>query len=236
MRFSSRSLVVASTAVAALLLAACASHGVVPATNSFGPSVVSPEAVSPDLNVSPDLKKKPPCQLTQTAWVFAGKCGAVAIKAAGGKASMAIYDGFKIRATFPKANPAPSAGEILVVRDATNTKKDITGLLAGKAFPSFNKAGAPPTTVTPLLYMKAQNHGGGFTFTATPLLTVVSAKAFPGKDCILTKMNPSNDTWQAAPVVFGKITGTTVVFPEQTTQIPIPKNGTIYLAMACFNP
>jgi hypothetical protein len=232
MRFSPSSLAVASTAVAALLLAACASHGVVPSTSSFGPSVVSPEAVSPDA-------KKPtpsPCAKAQVPWDFGGACGTVALKAAGGSASMGAYNGFKIKATFAKSNPAPKAGELLVVRDATNTKGDVTGKVKGAAFPPFNKAGQPSTTVTPLLYMKAHNQGGAFQFTATPVVTVTSVKAFPGKDCILTKMNPSNNTWQAAPVVFGKITGNTVVFPAQTTQIPIPANGTIYLAMACFNP
>jgi hypothetical protein len=233
MRFSSSSLIAASTAVAALLLAACASHGVVPATSSFGPSSVSPEALSPDA-------KKPtpvPCAKPQTPWEFGGACGGVYIKAAGGSASMAAYDGFTIKATFPKASPAPSAGEILVVRDATNTKKDITGLVGGKTFPVFNKIGSPATlSVKPLLYMKAHNQGSKFTFTATPLVTVTSVKAFPGKKCVLTKMNASNNTWQTLPVVPGTITGHTVVFKSESTLIPIPKNGTIYLAMACYNP
>ena len=157
MRFSSSSLIAASTAVAALLLAACASHGVVPATSSFGPSSVSPEALSPDA-------KKPtpkPCAKPQVPWDFGGSCGTVAIKAGGGSASMAAYDGFTIKAKFPKASPAPSAGELLVVRDATNTKKDITGLVGGKTFPAFSKIGSPATlTVKPLLYMKAHNQGG----------------------------------------------------------------------------
>ena len=61
-------------------------------------------------------------------------------------------------------------------------------------------------------------------------------KAFPGKRCVLTKMNASNNTWQAMPVVPGTITGHTVVFQSKTTQIQVPKNGTIYLAMACYNP
>jgi hypothetical protein len=232
MRFSSSSLVVASTAVAALLLAACASHGVVPATSSFGPSVVSPDSVSPDA-------KKPtpgPCAKVQVPWDFAGACGTVALKAAGGTASMAGYLGFKVKATFPKSNPAPKAGEILVVRDATNTKKDIAGLVKGKAFPPFNAAGQPSIPVKPILYLKAHNQGGAFQFTATPLVTVTSVKPFPGKNCILTKLIPSNNTWQASPVVIGKVTGNMVVFPAQNNQIPIPANGTIYLAMACYNP
>jgi hypothetical protein len=232
MRFSSRSLIAASTAVAALLLAACASHGVVPATSSFGPSSLSPEALSPDAKPTPK-----PCAKPQKAWEFGGACGGVYIKAAGGSASMAAYDGFTIKATFPKASPAPSAGEVLVVRDATNTKKDVTGLVGGKPFPALDKIGSPPTlSVKPLLYMKAYNQGGGFTFTATPLVTVTSVKAFPGKKCILTKMNASNNTWQTLPVVPGTITGHTVVFKSESTLIPIPKNGTIYLAMACYTP
>jgi len=233
MRFSSSSLIAASTAVAALLLAACASHGVVPATSSFGPSVVSPEALSPDA-------KKPtpkPCAKPQVAWTFGGSCGGVFIKAAGGSASMAAYDGFTIKAKFPKASPAPSAGEVLVVRDATNTKKDITGLVGGKTFPALTKIGSPATlSVKPFLYMKAYNQGGGFTFTATPLVTVTSVKAFPGTRCILTKMNSSNNTWQTLPVIAGTITGHTVVFPSKTSQTPVAKNGTIYLAMACYTP
>ena len=233
MRFSSSSLIAASTAVGALLLAACASHGVVPATSSFGPSVVSPETLTPDA-------KKPtprPCAQTQVPWDFGGSCGTVAIKAGGGSASMAAYDGFTIKARFPKASPAPSAGELLIVHDATNTKKDITGLVGGKPFPAFNKIGSPANiTVKPLLYMKARNQGSGFTFTATPLVTVTSVKAFPGTRCVLTKMNSSNNTWQTLPVVPGTITGHTVVFKSENTLIPIPKNGTIYLAMACYTP
>jgi hypothetical protein len=233
MRFSSSSLVVASTAVAALLLAACASHGVVPSTNSFGPSVVSPEAFSPDAKTTPR-----PCAGPQApkTWHFGGACGGVFIKAAGGSASMPAYDGFTIKATFPEASPAPSAGEVLVVRDGTDTKKDITGLVGGKKFPVFNKAGVPPTTVIPLLYVKAQNVGSAFDFTGTPKLTVTSQKAFPGKLCILTRMNPSNNTWQAAPFVSGTITGKTVAFPSEKTLIQVPKNGTIYLAIACLTP
>jgi hypothetical protein len=232
MRFSSSSLIAASTAVAALLLAACTSHGVVPATSSFGPSSISPEALSPDA-------KKPtpkPCAKPQVPWDFGGSCGTVAIKAGGGTASMAAYNGFTIKATFPKASPAPGAGELLVVRDATNTKKDITGVVKGMAFPPFNKAGGStsPFTVKPILYMKAHNQGGAFAFTGTPLLTVTSVKPFPGKYCILTKMIPSNNTWQGEPVIQGKITGHTVVFPSKVSQTIIGKNGTIYLAMACY--
>lgn len=233
MRFSSSSLIAGSTAVAALLLAACASHGVVPATNSFGPSVVSPEAVSPDA-------KKPtpkPCAKPQIPWDFGGSCGAVAIKAGGGSASMAAYNGFTIKATFPKANPAPPASEILVVRDATNTKKDITGLLSGQTFPPFTSAGSPPTKITPLLYLKGHNQGGKFSFTGTPQVTLTSVKALPGKTCILTELILSTTktwVWQTQPVVIGKISGKSVTFPSETHQIPIVANGTIYLAMGCF--
>ncbi len=150
---------------------------------------------------------------------------------------MAAYDGFTIKAKFPAVNPPPKAGEILIVRDATDTKKDISGLVGGKSFPPFTKAGTPVTVpVTPLLYLKAHNQGTAFQFGMTPMVTVTSVKAFPGKTCILTRMLSSDNTWQEAPFVVGHITGKTVVFnSEGGGVIKFPANGTLYLAIACLN-
>jgi hypothetical protein len=231
MRFSPNPIALAATGVAALLLAACAGHGVVPATGSFAPSALSPDTVRPDAKKTP---KPTPCAAKQVAWTFAGACGTVAIKATGGTASMAAYEGFTITATFAKTKGPAPVGEILVVRDGTTPSKDIKGLIAGHVFPPFTKAGNPSQAVTPVIYLKAQNVGPAFTFSETPAIKVVSAKPFPGNTCILTLM-ASNYTWPTTKFAPGVITGKSVAFPMEPQPIEIPKDGTLYIAMACTN-
>jgi hypothetical protein len=229
MRFSFSSLAVASTAAAALLLAACAGHGVVPATNSFAPSALSPDALSPDA-------KRPtpsPCTKKQSPWIFGGACGTVKLQSTGGTASMTGYDGFTIKATFASG---AKAGTVLMVRDATG-KGDAKGKVGGKSFPPFNKAGQPQSlvTVNPMLYMKVQNLGGAFQFNNVPAITITSKAAFPGNQCIETRMNPTNNTWQETPTNPGAIKGHQLKFPAIVTIIPFPQHGTIYIGFACYN-
>jgi hypothetical protein len=227
MRFSSNSLVVASTAVAALLLAACAGHGIVPAANSFAPAIVSPDAVNPDIKATPS-----PCSKTQLPWVFGGACGTVKLANTGGTASMPAYDGFTIKAAFASGAPA---GTVLMVRDATG-KGDAKGKVGGKFFPPFNKAGQPQSlvTVTPLLYMKVQNLGRAFQFNNVPAITIANKAAFPGNECIETRMNPTNNTWQETPTNPGTISGHSLKFGPIVTIIPFPTHGTIYIGFACY--
>jgi hypothetical protein len=229
MRFSFNSLVAASTAAAALLLAACAGHGVVPATNSFAPSALSPDTLSPDA-------KKPtpsPCTKKQSPWIFGGACGTVKLASTGGTASMTGYDGFTIKATFASC---AKAGTVLMVRDATG-KHDAKGTVGGKVFPPFNKIGQPQAlvTVTPILYMKVQNLGAAFQFNNVPAITVTSKAAFPGNECVETRMNPTNNTWQESPVNLGTISRHSVKFNAIVTIIPFPSHGTIYIGFACYN-
>ena len=75
-----------------------------------------------------------------------------------------------ISATFAKTKGPAPAGEILVVRDGTTPSKDIKGLIAGHVFPPFTKAGSPSQSVTPVIYLKAQNVGPAFTFSETPAI------------------------------------------------------------------
>jgi hypothetical protein len=229
MRFSTSNFVAAATAAGALLLAACAGHGVVPAANSFAPSAFSPDAIAPDTK-----KATPsPCTKKQTPWVFGGTCATVTLTSTGGTAKMSGYQGFGIQAAF---STGAKAGTVLMVRDAVGKGGDAAGKVKGAFFPHFTKFGLPQslTTVTPVLYLKVQNLGAAFNFSSIPAIQVTSKAAYPGNQCVETRMNPTNNTWQEYPTNLGKPAGHLVKFPAITQTIQFPKGGTIYIAVACY--
>jgi hypothetical protein len=232
MRLSPHRIVATSTVVAALALAACAGHGVVPAGDSFAPSALSAGAAK-----TPAPKKTPnPCTkgATQSPWVFGGACaiGALSNKA-GTTAKMPTYDAITVQAVFSANNAKP--GTELLVRDATG-KSDVTGKFAGKLMPAFNTVGSPPqtNTVSPLVYLKVHNEGAAFQFQGIPQITITVKSPFPkGTVCFLTQMNISNYTWVQNPVLPSSIKGNVITFGTLTNQVSVPKNGTIYIAAAC---
>ncbi|HTA40692.1 MAG TPA: hypothetical protein VK760_16535, partial [Candidatus Acidoferrales bacterium] len=77
--------------------------------------------------------------------------------------------------------------------------------------------------------------GAAFQFNSIPAIQIQSKNGFPGNQCVETRMNPTNNTWQMSPVNPGTPTAHLVKFPPITTIIQFPKNGTIYIAIACYN-
>jgi hypothetical protein len=220
-RYSSKGLLAAA---AALLLAACAGHGMLPSATSVAP---------PD-STGDTMKTTSLCKAAQGPWVFKGSCGTVTLAKSGGSGSLAAYQGIKVAAVF--SSGTQKAGTILLVRDA-QPGTDITGKIGTETFPPFTSWGSL-NNLKPFLYLKAHNQGGALTFNETPKITITSTSPLPKGKCFLGKMPPptSGQKWawftkEAAP---GYIINGALVFSPFAQPQSMLAQGTLYLGVACL--
>jgi hypothetical protein len=184
----------AAAIVAAVALAACGGHGVVPQsvsqTSAFAPLSDVAQAVSPD---------KSPCN-HPGMYYFLGSCAAFKLKMSGVTTvplgSKTPYKGIKITTTFGSGNgpafdnPPKGVSFVDAVMGDAIGKGDITGQVGGKSFPLY---GAGKDCVNgngqavfcsgkPFVYAELINMSK---YTLKPKLTpkfyITDANGFPGK-------------------------------------------------------
>lgn len=220
MRFSTiRTGVVASAA--AIALAACGGHGLVPSQSAApGSNAVVPMSSNPCYTSA-----------VQPAWIFKGSCAILKTLPTKGKTiALAAYKGVSVTVKLPKNT---SKGGFALVDALGGKSKDIVAF-SGKAFPPIT-----PTTLKSVVYVEAVNQTAGLTFTSGSLVFTVKATKFPGKSCPLSVLtgtfpklkwfnSPFTGTLKSGAMTFTVPGGAlTQLFP---TGLPA---GPLYFNVAC---
>lgn len=234
--------------VAAVALAACGGHGVVPQgvsqTSAFAPLNDVAQAVSPDAS---------PCSIPGL-YYFMGSCAAFHLKMNGTTVvplgSKTPYKGIKITTTFGAFENPPKVPYIDAVMGDAIGKGDITGKVGGKSFPLYgvgkdcvsSNGQAEFCPGKPFVYAELINLSKG-KYTLKPKLTpkfdITDANGFPGKKlcfpAILTaKTQHSAGGWAPNATLGAPPKGNTLIINSQPNpgQLYYPP-GPFYVAGVC---
>jgi hypothetical protein len=172
MRFSFRTSAIA--AVAALALAACGGHAMVPSQNFSQNPIAGGAFAVPDAGT--------PCSTIKGFWQFGGACKAYSLTAAGATYKLPYYKGIALHVTVGKNSATKSIPFLL--GDATG-KGDITGTYKTKKFPPYSTktCAKSPCAGTPMLYFEAFNQTKTSVKVTGDSGLLVLSKTFPGKSC-----------------------------------------------------
>jgi hypothetical protein len=195
----------AGALAAAITLAACGGHGMVPSQN----------AVPGFYSISPLAKN--PCYTAkvQPAWIFHGSCVMTKLPPKGTSITLPAYKGITVTVKLGK-NTSKKYSFVLV--DALGGKAKDISKYKKMSFPPIT-----PSTLKSVIYVEAVNGKAGLKFSGT-LTFILKAKKFPGKDCplsVLTGTFPKLK-WFNSPFA-GKISGKTMTFT-----VPGSALGTLY--------
>lgn len=228
----------ALASVAAIALAACGGHGVVPAgSTAFAPQASSqsaPMAANQD-DMSPlalkTCAKSPP----QWMWIFKGACDQFTLKSTGGKFTLGEYESLSVTGSIGYNS---AKGSVTVdLADAIDKNGDVLKY-KGHTFPPYKGKG------TVVVYAVADNQT---TQTIKPVrhnnvpiikYVVTDAKGFPGKTCGAAILGQGKNglSWSALPSTF-QVKGKTVTITQYTvpTGLVLPAKGSgLYFAINCF--
>jgi len=228
----------ALASIAAIALAACGGHGVVPGSSSLAPSSAnggSAPIAGGDVN---------PLGLTTCAtdppqwmWIFKGACDKFTLKSTGGKFSLGEYENITVTGSIGYNNAKGSVTVYLA--DAVDKNGDVENY-KGKAFPPYKGEG------TTVVYAVADNQT---TQTIEPKehknvpiikYVITDEKGFPGNTCgaaILEKQQNGKYAWSTLPgqqAVKGKTVTITQYTVPEGLELP-PKGSGLYFAVNCFN-
>jgi hypothetical protein len=220
--------------VAAIALAACANHGVIPSSSSamVPQSGLAPTTLGDDM--SPFLTtcvKTPP----QYQWLFKGACVGFMLKPAGGSFSLQKYANITVKGSIGKNTVKGSAH--IVLADAVDKNGDILKY-KGKAFPPYKANG------TTIVYASAINQTSQVikpipeAGKAVLQYQITDAKPIPGKMCgaaVLAKQRNGQLKWTSIPAT-GNVKGKTVTISqyEVPAGFELPPKTPLYFAVNCF--
>lgn len=213
---------------AAIVLAACSSHAMLPSSSS---------GLAPTSNDVVPLAAQTPCPKSppQYDWIFKGSCDEFKLKPTGGSFSLAAYDNITLTGSIGK-NTAKSSVNI-VLTDATDKNGDITKY-NGQSFPKYKAKG------TVVLYAAADNQS---TQTIKPITVkdktvlqyvLTDKKGFPGKTCAAATLEQTAQgyEWTGFPSSFPvkKDTVTISVYEAPSGFELPPKGSADYFAVNCY--
>lgn len=217
---------------AAIALAACSTHGFVPASNGLAPTsnMLAPMSTDDAKHHATTCATSPP----QFAWIFEGSCDTFTLKNTGGSFSLAKYQNITITGSIGKNTVKGDAKVALA--DAID-KNDITKS-GGKAFPAYKARG------TTIVYADANNQS---TQTIKPIVVahktvlqyiVTDAKGFPGKTCGAALLGQTKQglKWTSFPgsgTVKGDSVTISVYEAPSGFELP-PKGSPLYFAFNCY--
>lgn len=220
--------------VAAIALAACAGHGVIPSSSSAmtPQSGIAPTTLGDDM--SPFLTtcvKSPP----QYQWMFKGACTGFTLKPAGGSFSLEKYADITVAGSIGKNTVKGSAHIVLV--DAVNKNGDILKY-KGHSFPPYKANG------TTIVYASAINQTSQvikpIPQVGKPVLqyVITDAKGLKGKQCgaaVLAKQKNGLLKWTSIPAT-GTVKGKSVTISqyEVPSGFELPPKAPLYFAVNCF--
>lgn len=208
---------------AAIALAACGGHGLVP-SQSAGPDSLAPTSAFHPAATSPcDIKG---------LWYFKGTCLPGELAASGGTFKLAKYNGVTVITTLGKNSVKGKAPMILA--DATKPDTDVTGKYKNKLFPPYSqKTCAKQVTCSgaAVVYLEVINGTKSqINFTSKTTLTVAASK-FPGKTCIPAELTTGG--WDTFPIVNGQPKAGKVVLTIQANPLFFLPAGPAYIAIVC---
>lgn len=212
---------------AAIALAACSSHGMMPSSSGLAP--VSNDIVP--LTGSTPCPTSPP----QYDWIFKGSCDQFTLTSTGGSFKLATYDNITLTGSIGK-NTAKGSVKVILA-DATDKSGDIEKY-NGKAFPAYKAKG------TTVLYAVADNQS---TQTIKPIVVkgkdilkyvLTDKKGFPGKTCAAAVLGQTKNgfQWTGFPETFPvKSDMVTISVLEAPSGFELPPKGYgLYFAVNCF--
>jgi hypothetical protein len=214
---------------AAIALAACGGHGVVPSSQS-GMLPMSNDDASP--LASSGCATTPP----QYDWIFKGACDEFTLKPAGGSFTLATYEDITLKGSIGKNTVKGSAKVALA--DAIDKNGDITKD-SGKTFPAYKAKG------TTVIYAAANNQT---TQTIKPITVkgktvlqyvITDSKGLPGNTCgaaLLGEAKNGKLVWTSFPGT-GNVKGNSVTISvyEAPSGFELPPKGTpLYFAVNCY--
>jgi hypothetical protein len=214
--------------VAAIALAACAGHGIVPSS----PSAVAPTTAN--LDMSPLALKTCATSPPQYDWIFKGACDAFTLKPTGGKFSLQEYEDITITGSIGKNNVKPSA--TLDVADARDKKGDIEKY-AGMSFPPYKSSGT--TVVYAVAINQSKETIKPIAVKGKPVLeyVITDSKGLPGTTCgaaVLAKQKNGSLKWTPLPAS-GPVKGKSVTISQY--EVPegfeLPPVTPLYFAVSC---
>lgn len=236
---------VSTAAVAAVALAACGGHGVVP-SQGIAPNVSNGFAAN-GFAAGPDAKKSP-CQITGM-YYFHGSCRAFSLsmtKVTTVKlGQFSPYKGITITTTFsPFTNPPKVQSVPAIMGDAVGSG-DITGLSKGKAFKLYGDgkdcvyANKPATCPgKPFVYAELINTSK---YTLKPQLTpkfvITDANGFPtgrNNQCFPAELTAKG--WLAETNIHGTPKNKTLVINalKNTENLYYPADSQFIVAGVCY--
>ena len=236
---------VATAIVAAVALAACAGHGVVP-SQSVVPAV-SNGFLANGFAAGPDGKTSP-CDL-KGMYYFHGSCRAFSLnmtKATTLKlGQFGPYQGITITTTFSAFTNPPKVQTVAAVMGDAIGKGDITGTVGGKAFPLYGAgkdcvyAGKPATCPgKPFVYAELINKSQ---YTLKPQLTpkfvITDSNGFPtGKKNQCFPAELTSKGWLPQTNVHGTPKNHTLVINalKNTQNLYYPANAQFIVVGACY--
>jgi hypothetical protein len=218
-----------AAAAAAIALAACAGHGIVPSSTG----ALTPDSLG---GVTPLATSGCATSPPQYNWIFKGACDKFTLKSTGGSFSLAAYDDLTVTGSIGKNT---AKGDVTVyIADATDKGGDIE-TSGGKKFPPFKAEG------TTILYAAVNNQTKQ---TIKPITekdktvleyTITDSKGLPGNTCgaaLLEEEHNGTFTWKGFPgsaPVKGKTV--TIAVYEAPEGFELPPAGTpLYFGINCY--
>jgi hypothetical protein len=232
MRFSTIRTGIVATA-AAVALAACGGHGLVPSQSAATGDSQSNFNRAPDAPVT--------CSTVPNAWEFHGACTAAKLTAKGATVALAKYMDITFKAVIGKNN---AKGTVAFLLGDAIDNGDITGKIGGRKFPPYagknclSEFGKPTTCLGKVfMYVEVVNRGKAkVVLPDSPAITIVDTKGFPGKnECFPAFYHPTKPLgWEPQVHIEGKPGATTLHLPS----VPVSGGftffpGPVYIAMFC---
>lgn len=227
----------ALASVAAIALAACGGHSVVPQGSSFAPMSANGGAAALDGDAGPLALATCATSPPQWSWILKGACSKFTLKSTGGKFTLGAYENISVTGSIGYNNAKTPA--TIYLADALDKNGDILKN-KGKAFMPYKGQG------TTVVYAVADNQS---TETITPKshpnvpvikYVITDSKGFPGNTCgaaLLEKQRNGAYAWTTLPGQQG-VKGKTVTITQYTVPsgLELPPKGTgLYFAINCFN-
>jgi hypothetical protein len=218
----------ATAGVAAIALAACAGHGIVPSSATGDASSA--------YDMSPLALKTCATSPPQYAWIFKGACDGFTLKSTGGKFSLDEYEDITITGSIGENTVKGSATVYLA--DAIDKNGDIE-TYKGTSFPAYKAEG------TTVVYAVANNQTTQIIkpipVKNKPILeyVITDSKGLPGKTCgaaLLEKEKSGAYEWKAFTGTYSvKGKTVTVDVSEAPSGFALPPKGEpLYFAVNCW--
>jgi hypothetical protein len=193
---------------AAIALAACAGHGLVPSQSAAPNLVVTPMATPNQCYEAP----------FQPAWIFKGSCVFKKLAPKGTSISLGAYKSITaVTVAFPKNTS--KGGPVFLLADALGGKAKDIKPYKGVPFP-----GIPKTSGKSVVYIQAVNSFTGLKFTSGNLVVTVKAKSLSSNKCSVALLRKSGAklSWFTIPIA-PSVSGNVI-----TEKIPAGAIGTLY--------